>query len=105
MLSHKKCGWENRWLTGIAGVFCTGKEREKGKVLERSSTRCASFEFCRLFIHTLDQSCVSVTEGLLLTLETNSDFNFRLSVFSTTQTRKAAVYGHRLESPERTCVR
>lgn len=25
------------WLTGIAGVFCTGEERKKGKALEQSS--------------------------------------------------------------------
>ena len=55
VLGHKKCCWENRWLTGIAGVFCTGKEREKGRVLEQSSAHCASFEFCKLLIYTLDQ--------------------------------------------------
>lgn len=63
VLSHKKCCWENRWPAGIAGVFCTGKEREKGRVLEQSSTHCTGFEFCRLFIYTPDQSHVSVTEG------------------------------------------
>lgn len=36
-LSHKRCYWENQWLTGIAGVFCTGEERKKGKALEQSS--------------------------------------------------------------------
>ena len=106
-LGHKTCCWENRWLTGIAGVFCTGKEREreKGKVLEQSSTCCASFEFCKLLIYTLDQSHVSVTECLLLTLETNSDFNFHLLAFSTAQTGKTAMYGRRLETPECTSLR
>lgn len=99
-LGHRKCCCENQWLTGIAGVFCTGEGGEKGKGLEQSSTHCGSFEFCKLFIYTLDQSHISVTEGLLLTLETNSDFNFQLSIFSTRQTRKTAMSRRRLESPK-----
>lgn len=34
LCSSQKCCWENWWLTGTAGVFYTGKEREEGKVLE-----------------------------------------------------------------------
>lgn len=36
-LSHRRCCWENQWLTGAAGIFCTGEERKKGKALEQSS--------------------------------------------------------------------
>lgn len=42
-LGHKTCCWENRWLTGIAGVFCTGKEREK----EREASRAEQHTLCQ----------------------------------------------------------
>lgn len=83
-------------------MFCIGGEREKGKVLERSSKHHASFEFCKLFLYTLDRTYVSVAAGLL---ETSSGFNDQLSVFSRAQTGNTAMYGHRLESPGRTCLR
>lgn len=42
-LGHKTCCWENRWLTGIAGVFCTGKERER----EREGSRAEQHTLCQ----------------------------------------------------------
>lgn len=99
-LSHKRCYWENQWLTGIAGVFCTGEERKKGKALEQSSHIVPVLNFAN-HLHMLQiQSHASVPEGLLLVPETGSNFTCQQ-----TQTRTAAMYRHRLESPEPTCVR